>query len=65
EHPDDVRSMGGLVVHRAGGALPEQGRWFEGPDGVGLQATEVSARRVRTVRVREGGAPPQAATLGG
>lgn len=65
DHPDDVRSMGGLVVHRAGGTLPEQGIWFEGADGVALQATEVSARRVRMVRVREGNAPKQTATPDG
>ena len=61
DHPDEVRSMGGLVVHRAGGALPEQGSWFEADDGIALQAAEVSTRRVRLVRVRLGSAPQQAA----
>lgn len=52
EAPDDVRSMGGLVVHLAGGSLPTKGATFAVEPGLELEAAEVSLRRVRTVRVR-------------
>jgi putative hemolysin len=51
--PRDVRTIGGLVVHLAGGDLPPQGATFAAV-GATLQAIEVSARRVRSVRVRSG-----------
>jgi putative hemolysin len=52
EGPDSVRSMGGLIVHLAGGMLPGQGDRFRWEGNVELEAVEVTARRVRLVRVR-------------
>ncbi|HEX6809995.1 MAG TPA: hemolysin family protein [Planctomycetota bacterium] len=52
EAPDEVRSMGGLVAHLAGGSLPDKGATFAAGDGITLEAAEVSVRRVRMVRVR-------------
>ncbi|MFY9341750.1 MAG: hemolysin family protein [Planctomycetota bacterium] len=52
--PEDVRTIGGLMVHLAGGSLPAQGAVIAMP-GVSLEAVEVSARRVRSVRVRRAG----------
>lgn len=52
EGPESVRSMGGLIVHLAGGMLPGQGDRFRWEGNVELEAVEVTARRVRLVRVR-------------
>jgi Mg2+/Co2+ transporter CorB len=56
DEPDEARSMGGLVVHLAGGSLPDKGATFAAGNGTTLEATEVSVRRVRMVRVRR--SPP-------
>ncbi|HEU4417993.1 MAG TPA: hemolysin family protein [Planctomycetota bacterium] len=52
DEPDEARSMGGLVVHLAGGSLPDKGAIFAAGNGTTLEAAEVSVRRVRMVRVR-------------
>jgi putative hemolysin len=52
EAPDEVRTLGGLMVHLAGGTLPAQGAVLEAAPGITLEAVEVSVRRVRLVRAR-------------
>jgi putative hemolysin len=53
DEPEEARSMGGLVVHLAGGSLPDKGATFPAGNGTTLEAAEVSVRRVRMVRVRQ------------
>lgn len=52
--PDEARTVGGLMIHLAGGSLPEQGAIFSSGQGT-LEAVEVSSRRVRSVRLRRRG----------
>jgi putative hemolysin len=60
ECPEDVRSMGGLLLHLAGGMLPAKDAKLQTTDGVVFEVVEVSARRVRLLRVR---GPRQPVTL--
>jgi len=51
EAPDDVRTLGGLMVHHNGGNIPAQGAVLDLPGGVRLTAIEGSVRRARRVQV--------------
>lgn len=51
EEPDDVTTLGGLVVRLAGGRLPKKGEVLR-EGAATLEAVEVSNRRVRSVRIR-------------
>ncbi|MBL8863550.1 MAG: HlyC/CorC family transporter [Planctomycetes bacterium] len=51
DEPDDVTTIGGLLVRLAGGRLPKKGEVLRA-EGVELEAADVSNRRVRSVRIR-------------
>jgi putative hemolysin len=57
EAPAQVRTLGGLCIHLAGGRIPRPGEMLEAGAGLRIEVRDASPRRVRRVRIFGGGDP--------
>ncbi|NNM74404.1 hemolysin family protein [Enterovirga aerilata] len=53
---DDVHTLGGLVVTRAG-RVPRRGEVIEGPDGFSFEVLDADPRRLKRIRIRRPASP--------